>query len=266
MLKLGPDSILAIDRLQQRASVLTADFRHARSFPLPWISTYHALVRRTLYTRGFVGTPSAAGWPLHSVGIDGSSGQIVKSFGTGSPASSGPSTAGLLNWRLASTRDGFWSMDVAQYRLISWSNTGTATKELLRKPAWFPELSQVSLGNRSTPPDPYTFGLAEDEGGLLWVAVRVPSSNWRDVWLQQRSSPGGSGAGDVTATSMELHKLFSFWIEVIDPSAGKVLARLRTNERIVSLLPFGRAAVYEERADGVPRVRIVQFTLEGRSE
>lgn len=60
-----------------------------------------------------------------------------------------------------------------------------------------------------------------------------------------------------------MERLYRSAVEVIDPNAGRVIARPFSDAKVIAALP-DRRAIYTVDADDIPRVRIVALDLSGR--
>lgn len=141
-----------------------------------------------------------------------------------------------LYHELAPTRGGtFWSASAGSYDLFQSSADGRILRTLLRRPPWFSRPSPVNYDWKNRPPPPHFGAVLEDEDGLLWVFVRVAAGSWREAW--PTVSPD---VYEVPLRQIAMEKLFATMIEVIDPQAGRVLARQRIDGLVVGALPGPR--------------------------
>jgi hypothetical protein len=67
--------------------------------------------------------------------------------------------------------------------------------------------------------------------------------------------------GEIRSSDIDYGKLHHTLVEVLDPAAGRLLASLRIERPVLSVLPAERAAFAMELPDGSPAVQIVQLTL-----
>jgi hypothetical protein len=252
------DSILVLDRRNGRAVVLTPDLVAKRTISLLRIGPV-LRVGDKFVTTGFQPTPANAGWPLHFVSFAGPRVEILRSFGADS-AVTDPSAMDRLSRNLAAARSGgFWSADQLQYRVSRWSADGQLIRGLERRPPWFAKPAERSVGNPSTPPNPFVAGLQEEADGLLWVYTNVAAPTWREGWPRMPA-----GVRELAANQIDISKMLQTIIEVIDPIVGRVVARLETKDYVLATLPGRRSAIYSVDSDGFPRITIREFTLTGR--
>jgi hypothetical protein len=258
---LAGDSILVLDIRGGRATVLTADLAVVRTVAIPWPMAPAVRVGDKVVVSSFVPTPADAGWPLHMMTFDRSPAQILRSFGPDGGDFSNSQSGEALTWSLSPARDGgFWSADLVQYRIIQWTADGRMVRYLERRPAWFDGPQQGNLiGSPRKPPLPHVVGIAEDTDGLLWMFLGVAAVTWPQAW--PAIAPGTS---EIAARSIKFESLFGTTIEVVDPRAGRVVARRTIDECVIGALPGRRAAIYRVDSDGFPRIIIKRFDISGR--
>jgi hypothetical protein len=75
---------------------------------------------------------------------------------------------------------------------------------------------------------------------------------------------GGPMGNEIRARDVRFDKLFTTYVEVIDPVQGRVVARHNFDGYIFEALPDRKVAQYVIDADGFPRVHIVSLALNGR--
>ncbi len=252
------DSVLILDRAGPRAVVVGPGLRPARSIRLTWpLGPAVALAwPGTMLANGNVGTPDGAGWPLHRVAMLGPDAHVAASFGSGKGLLR-PGRYSELAMRLAPSRDGrVWAAYVQAYRLELWSGDGNRPTILERRPDWFSPEAGSEAGNPNTPPPSSIAAIQEGSDGLLWVFVRVAARGWRSAW---HNVP--EGAREVGARQIAVENLFATVIEVIDPARGRVVARTRLEQMVLSALPGGRVACYGVRPTGEPEVTVLLLRI-----
>jgi hypothetical protein len=255
------DSTLVFDGLGPRGIVVAPDLTIRRSVRMLG-NLGRGLVLQwptEVVMNGIVATPQSAGWPLHELRFGGDQANLVRSFGPGGgELASGP-TAWQQSQVLARARGGgFWTGSQFVYEFRKWRSPGDEQESYRRSPGWFTGRVKPWLGDLTTPPPPAMAGIQEDRDGLLWIFVRVPARNWREGW-----SRVPAGAKEVLARDVLLEKLFDTMIEVVDPTAGVVVARRQLNQYLVDLPGAGQAAFYEEQNDQ-PVVRVMSLSLRRR--
>jgi hypothetical protein len=128
---------------------------------------------------------------------------------------------------------------------------------------WFTGETPATLGWNQTAPTPSTGLIHEDESGLVWLFIHRPMPNWKEAWRDVRSIRVGGGS-EIRGRDVRFDKLFTTYIEVIDPAQGRVVVRHDFDGYVFQALPARRVAQYAIDADGFPRVHIVQLNLSGR--
>jgi hypothetical protein len=199
-------------------------------------------------------------YPLHRVSFAQADARVTASFGTETYNVSQFEMSQMFKHVTPSRAGGVWCSDQQAYRFSSWTKDGTLIRLFERKPEWFSQRSEGALGTpRTTPPPPGVSAIEEDESGLLWVFVRTAADTWKEGWPETRP-----GQREIAMKDIQYDKLFRTIVEVIDPAAGRVVARHSMNAYVMAALPGRRAAVYGTTADGEPVVSIVSLTLQGR--
>jgi hypothetical protein len=141
-----------------------------------------------------------------------------------------------------------WTWEYMPYRIEEWTVGGVASRALDRRPSWFPHADVPMMSSvRNQLPPPHLQGVQQDSEGRIWVFANVPVTVW--------------AASDPVSPSSQMEKYFRTRIEVIDPTAERVIASVLLDAWVVSPLPGGRAAVYGTTPQGTPYVSIVQLTL-----
>ena len=256
------DSMVVVDQATQRASVIGQDgvvgrtIGFSESFFTPIVINWPSRVVMT----GTSHMRASAGWPLHVLSLDGEDTRLLQSFGPDSGVlRPGDDQASAL--RLAkSPKGGFWSGDMAQYRLVEWRADGAQVRTMRRKPAWFSERSLAWIGNAQTPPPPSLSGLFQDDNGLLWVFLRVAAPAWKSAW----ANVGGS-TGEVSVDKIALERLFVTRVEVIDPRGGTLVASETLSVWVIALLKPGQISTYAVDSLG-PRVEVRSLKMTGRGK
>ena len=259
-IRIPGDSIVLLDQQLQRATVIGPDLRIGRMIRLPG-SVYTSVVVRwpdTVISNGRIMARNAMHVPLHIVSFAGSVAEFASSFGHEGPPPSGYVNPFAAQRRIAASRSGgVWSSPIGRYELSLWTAAGTKVRTIQRTPSWFVPSEEQFLGTPTTPPPATIHGIREDPAtGLLWVFISVAARTWREGWPAQ---PGGR---EVAVRSIAFEKLTDTRIEVLDPTAGRLVA-VGSIAGPASLLEDGRAAVYTVDAEGIPRMNIIELRLEG---
>jgi hypothetical protein len=176
--------------------------------------------------------------------------------GAAPPAPTHPMQATYISRSLMPGRAGVWITDYSRYRIDDTAYDGEVRQVYLREAPWFEEPNQ-RLAPMSEPPQPRIRAVWEDAEGLLWVYVSVAAPTWREGYPVLE----GSGPQGVSEADYSYEKLYQTTVEVIDPAAGRVLARRTIPNYIVSPVGDDRAAIYDTTDAGEPFVRIVRLRL-----
>jgi hypothetical protein len=259
------DSIVIVDQVNRRATVVAPDLTAARYVALRWTppSTGDAMSvaswPENVITSMQVRTPQAVGFPLQRMNFGGSDAEFIRAFGPGSGDAKPPLNP--LQWQNHLSHvvgNHFWSVSWTDYTLYRWLTDGTLTSALRRRPSWFPDTSTIGPFYSNVPPPSLVSGVIEDSTGLLWVAVRIPALNWQKAW-HTTAFPHRAGS----PADMDTYKLWRTVIEVVDPKSARVVHRLLMNELVFTILPGRRIALYSEDEAGLPHIRIAKLSLSG---
>ena len=255
----GGDSVVVLDQTSQSAFVLGPDLKHVREIPFDLPLAGARILRWPDFVAGVGLLPSlpARGWPIHRISLAGGRAEVLESFGPGN----GQLRAGTAetNNRLIApgVGDEFWSFVPRSYRLVQWDRSLQARQVIERRPGWFSGAEGPPFGGPRTPPPAAVRAVQVDSLGLLWVFVSVPSENWPSAW-----PPARPGLVEVPVSRVAYEKLYRTAIEVIDPRAGRVVARAFTDAWIYAVLPKNRAVTYATTASGRPIVSVVSLAID----
>lgn len=254
------DSVLVVDGINRRATVITPDGRAQRSIQMPatFLNLFVLEWPSRLFGSATIATPAAAGHGLHLVDLSGTSVRVSRSFSPGE-GTLRPSDRGTAYHYISGTPTGdILSSTPHSFAVYSWSRSGRLTSSLVRRGPSLPDKVPVQdVGSPRTPPSPAVSGLMVDEAGLIWLFVRVPATTWRDAW-----STMPSGSSEASRRQIGWSKLFNTRIEVIDPARAQLLARSEIPGLVISTLGSGRIAVYGTSSLGEAEVRIDQLRLQ----
>ena len=261
VLAVPPDTVVVLDGDLRRATVLDRTFQVARTVALPMHVRGPVVLSwpgRVLGS-GSVSARGAAAKPLHELSFaSGNRAVVTRSFGAAAVDSRRGGMVTTSHSLTAPGNGAFWAGWMFGYQLTRFAVDGRALRLIGREPDWFREPSQGGLGTPSTPPPSLLVGLEEDRQGRLWTFLRVPSKSWKAAWP---TLPPGTR--EVSSRSIAVEKLYDTLIEVIDPRAGRVIARRRLDGYFVGALPGLRGAMYEVSEDGEGRISILTFALIG---
>ncbi len=254
------DSMVVLDGIM-RATVVGPDLVPGRMIQLFHILSPAVALHwpDVVVVHGEVNTPGGAGWPLHGASFAGADLELGASFGP-ERGERRPGRFEHVKQLVAPARGaGFWTADQVRYRIHRWSMSLVRQQTLERRPPWFAEESIYWVGNKTTHPPPLVKGISEDSAGMVWCLVGIPSANWKSAWPDYPE-----GTKELSARSVSIEKLYDTAIEVIDPGAGRVVARRVLQSFPMGALPDGRAALYGLDANDTPRVAIIRLRVVGR--
>ena len=147
-----------------------------------------------------------------------------------------------------------------QYVIELWDADGNTLTILERRVPWFTPLTgpEPAPQFESDPPfHPYMLDLSEDEGGRIWVLVRVPDANWRSG-IRRGDTPDGPGG----LIMVDPDKVYGTIIEVINPTDGIVLASQRLDNNLHGFSDNTHVHGYRENAQGVPTIGVLRMDLD----
>jgi hypothetical protein len=243
-------SIIAPDLVPRRYVAIPAPMYHsiAVSWPSAVVGFSHSMIAR-----------SRGGPTLHVMTFDDAAdASLTRSFGP-EWSMSDPRTQQAVIQYPAAGRTGIWSAWARRYRIDHWTRDFTLDRRLERVPRWFAEESQ-GLGSWDRPPDPMLNAVVEDDAGRLWAFIAVAAPSWKEAWPAR--PPGG--AGEVRMADFVFEKIYRTTIEVIDPRAGRVIARHELDQLVSSALAGPLAVIYTAYADGFVRLQVVRLALQGQ--
>jgi hypothetical protein len=191
--------------------------------------------------------------PLSFTSFAGNIEIVQKSFGR--RANEPVARDGSRQPHLARSGNTIWAAELTRYRLTQWSATGEILRVLERKPAWFDE-NRADWGGPDKPPREHIAGLAIDERGFLWVLINVAAPTWREAWP---SVPPGTR--EISSDRIRRDKQYRTIIEVIDPTAGRVVARQNFNEYFATLFSNQHAAIFYIDWNDIPHYSIVRLSV-----
>jgi hypothetical protein len=262
-LALPGDSVLVLDFQGRRAIVVGRDLSPGRTVQVPALVADRALLLewpRAVLITAWVPSREAVGWPLHVFSLAGREATPLLHFGPDSGiATSGVPPDGLLHQLAPAKQGAAWSADRGVYRLTLWNSDGTKARTLTRDSDWFRGAFDMLLGTPKRPPPSRVAAINEDADGLLWVFVNVAGPKWREAWPRT-----AQGERETSVGAIDFDKLHERVVEVIDPTAARVVTRGFLNGQIITSLPMNRLATYSLGAGDVPQVHILSLRLRGR--
>jgi len=256
----GDDSLIVMDAVARRATVLTKSLVAVRNVSLPFYMMSPIVISwpRAIVSGGTLPTPDGIGRELHRTSLAGTEGEVLKSFGPGDGGVTGPDASNVYQ-TLAQPRNGmFWTSSMWAYDLFQWRADGSLVTAMQRRPTWFAKPSPINSSWKKPPP-PHIAAIEEDREGLLWVFLKVPATTWKEAWPIVPA-----GVREVPARMVQVDKLYATTIEVIDPRAKRLVAR-RTFERyLIGSLSDRRAVFYDVDPSGEARIVVGTLLLSNR--
>ncbi len=249
------DSVLILDARSTRALVIGPDGKVARELTLPSrfaspvVLRWPTLVAVTGRVRG------AAARSVHLLDFSAGAPVVRASFWEPVDPRAGGGDVSTLPVIAAGSRDDIWTGDPLEYHLAHWSSEGTLRRQLRRQPAWFATRSAAWRGSPTDAPPPLVASVVSRPDGRLMAYVKRAAPNWRAAW----ASP--ATGGEVRAGSLSAQHLYEFIVEVLDPEAGRVVARGTAPPGVVYVLPNGQLLQYTESANGEISIHVVEPVL-----
>jgi hypothetical protein len=252
------DSMLVVDR--NRVTVIGPDLKATRTIGFGEPTGRIVIISwpTNVFRNGFATASKPAGSILHHVDFAAPVARIVSSFG---PVATGGVMGSAEVSQVVARAGGkrMWSSYWKRYSVTLWNADGTAVQSFDRSPPWFTGKDPGGIGTPTTPPSPSLTALYEDAAGLLWVFVSVPAPTWRLGWPKM-----APGQREAAGRLFGFDKMFRTTVEVIDPKLNRVVARRTLDGYVSHVLPDGRAAMYSQGMNDIPRVSIVALAVVGR--
>ncbi len=221
------DGYLIYDRGLGRLSWVSNEFEFldSRSFPVLALRM-EMLPNGDLVYNAVSPSPAARGHLIHVADTAGNPKAVFGGDGRPIDLRMGDHT---LHRVIEVAADGtIWTSRLDRYELTAYSPRGDTLRVLTRSADWFqPDAGTSVPVDRllSQPPKPRIVNIVSDDHGLLWVLIHVPDKRWIDAVRNRRlptEVPEDNGYLDSV-------------IEVLDPAAGQLLARIRVPEAIREL-------------------------------
>ena len=253
------DSMLVLDWQELRATVVGPDLKPNRFIRLRYgIGDILLLTWPTsIVTVGHMQDSDPPNSTMHILSMADSQTRLVRSFG---PRGSGGSMGNVeVNQVIGRARDGLWSAYWNKPQVTLWGRDGVARSAFTRQLDWYTGEKRAGLGSPTTPPNPLTSGILEDEEGLLWLFIQTPAPTWQEGWPARGTRIGGGV--EYAMRAMAFDKLFRTYVEVIDPAQKRVLTSKTFDGYIFEALPNRRVALYKVDENGFPRVHIATLQL-----
>ncbi len=250
------DSILILDPVNARASVLSPELKYVRSFSYPFTFGQGVVLRwpDSVLVSGRTSGPRASVDPLYHMNFAQPRVRVVQNFGSVGGVLRPGYSRDISQHINTNARGELITVDCAAYDITIWNRPGAERTQLQRRPSWFAAPSTQGMGPNAPPP-PAISGTWVDASGLLWVATRVPAPGWKSAWS------GVQMAREIKVSSIALELLYDTVLEVIDPVRARVVTREQLSGWVLDVLPGGRLVKYSVDITGEPRVGIIDAKL-----
>lgn len=256
VLPMAGDSVLILDPQLQRATVVSPTLGATRQLRMEERAWGAVVVRwPDAIASGINSGVDAQGRALLWSKVESGSIRTRRSFGP--TAATRGDAQPFLQTVAPTPRQTVWASYRTRYEPTEYDTTGRALRAFSRTPSWFAEPTRSILGTPTRPPGPSVAGIEEDSTGLLWIYLRVPGPRWREAWP---ALPPGTR--EVMSRSISHEHLTHTRIEVVDPSAGRVVARTNIPAYPIGAVRGRRLALYRVTEAGVAQVEVVSLRLE----
>jgi hypothetical protein len=263
------DSLHVLDLFGVRATILEPEFhKYVRVTEILDHQRQNPVVMPSGEMVAFVSFPGDTGIVLHSP-----QGKVLRRFGVVMPPDGtrerveGSHTATYLRWLSLADSTRIWMARPGLYRIERWNIRGGIDLALERSPVWWRGETEGTVPRyyREQKPKPLLFGIYQDSERRLWVTVRVPKADWK-----QLDPIGTDDRCRRTDTALKCRSVdreradyLDTMIEILDPATGKLI----TSQRFPYLFSGqgiqqgGLVTIEEENADGVLYWHIYRLRL-----
>jgi hypothetical protein len=153
----------------------------------------------------------------------------------------------------------FYAVPTNEYRIERWSTLGSLLHRVTVVSSWFPR-GAIAPAPTGTVPNPSITGIAQGPDGVLWVRGTVANANWKPPVQEPRGKVGGLTVVAPSTSQTDVTGLTTV-IDAVDPSSGKVVATIRFDGELVSLLPRGYLYSRGEDANGFVTEKLWRLEL-----
>ena len=210
------DSMLVFDWLSSRATMVGPDLKPGRSIRIfqgmgdlvtvEWPSV--------IVMHGHVASSKPPNSTMHRLSLTGPEVRVLGSFGP--QGTGGPMGNVDVDQQVGWGRNGVWSAYWKRPLFTRWDRAGVMQQAFTRRFDWFTGEESLSLGNQNTPPSPRAGLITEDSEGLVWYFIYRAASTWKEGWAGVKPFQGH----EYRVRDVGYDKLFTTYVEVIEPSAG----------------------------------------------
>jgi hypothetical protein len=233
------DTVFVLDRSEGRVSVFSPQLRFVAAVQAAGAEDFHVLRNGDML---FI-VPQMAGGsrPLRISARNGVGGAF---FGE---APIQKTDAGVYSRyrQVAIGSDGtVWASRVNEYTIDAWDRAGRMSAQFVGSVPWFAAWSQFPSGAPTRAPmATFVRGIYEEKG-LLWVFMQTGDPKWK-------ISPG----------ARNMDPLMDTIVDVIDITAGRLIASQRFDRWMVPVDGCACAAAVKEDSDGIVVFEVFEFRL-----
>jgi hypothetical protein len=213
------NQMYAIDRGNRRIAILDTARKVVSSIPLR-INPYNFMALRDgrIFVTANGSDPKKRGVPLHEIDRNGA---VIRSFGD--PERELDPRQPQRHWRALGlgSNNTIWVARADRYQIERYSDQGVLSKVFVSTPSWYQPWQRPAGSLSERRPFPRMNMVREDARGRLWTFTVVADSDWKP-----RPKPP-AGKELMLPTVRERHALEDSIVEVLDPVAGRVIARAR---------------------------------------
>lgn len=250
------DSLFLFDRGNARMAVLSPAFAVHRYSPAPTL-VYSADAMRTGFAlSGPIRDAQRVGYPVH---LFSQRGEYLRPLGDS--AETVTLRSGLRPFVISRARDGgVWTVPMwGGYELRRWSADGTLQSAFVVHSDWYKSAAPHESVTPSSSPMAQISRVYEAEDGLVWVLALVADPAWH-----RGLGPAVMDERRVGYPIVDRSKVFDAIVEIIDPSAGRIVARRRFDLPFQYVVRPGEIGRYDESGVDGPRLHTVWLSLSGR--
>ncbi|MBP6774401.1 MAG: hypothetical protein KA154_15495 [Gemmatimonadaceae bacterium] len=212
-----PGVLILTDPVQRRLFLFNQSSHTLQSIELSFVPRRAISIDGVQFlVNGLPRTAELIGTTLHVINA---SGELVRSFG-GAGALMRTDIAYFGEVEIAvKNADRFWAARKNEYVLEAWTGDGKQITRLSVETDWFPAWVDTEAWPSNRLPHPRTVGLHVDAGGLIWVAILRPKSDYLSHLFAVKTDEGQA------FLARDIGLAVTTEIQVLDPVRSVILAR-----------------------------------------